>query len=74
MTNIFIIYHAGCLHGLGHAASIGLAPECMTMEVLAPGVHDEGKRVNVPANTHEGQETDAALHQHLLLLLLLRQP
>lgn len=69
-----IIYHASCLHGLGHAARIGLAPECMTMEVLAPSVHDEGKRVNVPAYTHEGQETDAALHQHLLLLLLLRQP
>lgn len=74
MKNKFTTYHAGCLHGLGHTARIGLAPERVTVEVLAPGVHDEGKRVNVPAHTHEGQETDAALHQHLLLLLLLRQP
>lgn len=67
-------YNTCCLHSLRHTACIGVAPEHVTLEMLAPSVHNEGKRVHIPSNAHEGQETDTALHQHLLLFFLHRQP
>lgn len=46
----------------------------MTLEMLAPSVHNEGKCVHIPSHAHEGQETDTTLHQHLLFLFLRTQP
>lgn len=66
-------YHTCCLHSLRHAACVGLAPEHMALEMLVPCVHDEGERVDIPSDAHEGQEADATLHQHLLFLFLHRQ-
>lgn len=63
-------HHAGRLHGLGHVAGVGLAPEDVTVEAMSADVHDEGKRVHVPADAHERQKTNAALHQHLLFVLV----
>ncbi len=63
-------YHTCCLHSLRHTACIGLTPEHVTLEVLVPSVHNEGKCVHIPSYAHEGQETDTTLHQHLLFLFL----
>lgn len=46
----------------------------MALEMLVPSVHNKGECVRVPSHTHEGQETDATLYDHLLLFFLLRQP
>lgn len=63
-------HHAGCLHRLGHVASIGVTPEDVAVEAMPADIHDEGKRVHVPADTHKGQKTNATLHQHLAFILL----
>lgn len=66
-------HHTCCLHSLGHTASVRIAPEHVTLEVLVPGVHDEGECVRVPSHPHEGQETDATLYDRLLFFFLWRQ-
>ena len=55
-------HHAGSLHRLGHVAGVRLAPEDVALEALVPGVHDEGKGVDVLPDAHEGQKPHAALH------------
>lgn len=55
-------HHAGGLHRLGHVRGVGLAPEHVALEALVPRVHDEGKRMDVLPDAHEGQEPHAALH------------
>lgn len=67
-------HHAGRLHGLRHVAGVGLAPEDVTVEAMATGVHDEGERVHVPPDAHEGQESNATLHQHFLFVLVRNIP
>ena len=64
-----VTHHTSCLHSLRHIPSIGLTPEDMTVKTMTAGIHDKGKRVHVTANAHEGQETNAALHQHFLFIL-----
>lgn len=66
---VLVTHHTGCLHSLRHIASIGFTPEDVTVEAMSANVHDEGKRVHVPADTHKRQETNATLHQNLLLIL-----
>lgn len=63
-------HHTCCLHSLRHTACIRVTPKRMALEVLIPSVHDEGKRVNIPSNAHEGQESDPAFHQCLFILFL----
>lgn len=63
-------HHAGCLYSLGHVASVGFTPEDVTVEAMSADIHDEGKRVHVPANAHKRQKANAALYQHLLFILL----
>lgn len=41
----------------------------MALEALVPGVHDEGKRMDILPDAHEGQESHAALHQDFLFIL-----
>lgn len=65
-------HHTCCLHSLRHTASVGIAPEHVTLEVLVPGVHDKGECMRVSSNPHEGQETDATLHDRLLFFFLRR--
>lgn len=63
-------HHTRRLHGLGHVASVGLAPEHVTVETVAADVHDEAEGVHVVADAHEGQEADATLDQHFAFILL----
>lgn len=70
LFELFRAYHTSRLHSFRNAASIGVTPESMTLEVLAPSVHNEGKCMDVPPHTHEGQKPHTALHQYLLFLLL----
>lgn len=63
-------HHAGCLYGLGHIASVGFTPEDVTVETMSTDIHDEGKSVHVPADTHKRQKTNTTLHQHLLFILV----
>lgn len=62
-------HHAGGLHRLRHVTRVWLAPENMALEALVPGVHDEGERMDILPDAHEGQESHAALHQDLLFIL-----
>lgn len=62
-------HHAGGLHRLRHVTRVWLAPENMAFEALVPGVHDEGERMDILPDAHEGQESHAALHQDLLFIL-----
>lgn len=55
-------HHAGGLYRLRHVTRIRLAPENVALETLVPGVHDEGKCMNILPDAHEGQESHAALH------------
>lgn len=67
-------HHTCRLYSLRHTAGIWIAPEHMALEMLVPSVHNKGECVRVPSHTHEGQETDTTLYDHLLLFFLLRQP
>lgn len=64
-----LTHHAGSLHCLGHVTGIRLAPENMALKVLVPSVHDEGKRMHILPDAHEGQESHPTLHQDLLFIL-----
>lgn len=61
-------HHAGCLHGLAQAGSIGLAPEHVAGKVSRPLRHDEGESVDVLPHAHKGEETHATLTQDFLRL------
>ena len=64
-----LTHHAGSLHRLRHVTGIRLTPENVALKVLVPSIHDEGKRVHVLPDAHEGQESHPTLHQDLLFIL-----
>lgn len=70
VASVFQTHHAGCLYSLRHVAGIWITPEYVTVETMSADIHDEGKGVHIPADTHKRQETDATLHQHLLFILV----
>ena len=64
-----LTHHAGSLHRLRHVTGVGLTPEDVALKMLVPSVHDEGERVHVLPDAHEGQESYPALHQDVLFIL-----
>lgn len=72
VSRVFKTHHAGRLHGLAQAGSVGFTPEHVAGEISGTLCHDESEGVDVLSYTHEGQEAHPAFWQHLLILGLER--
>lgn len=64
-----LTHHAGSLDSFRHIGCIRLTPEHVALKALVPSVHDEGKRMDVLPDAHEGQKAHPTFHQDLLFIL-----